>query len=131
MSVIREFRDKGKMILFSSHRMEHVEMFCEKLVILKKGKTMLKGALKEIKKEYRKKTIRINGDVEINSLEKIKGVISATKENLDIIVKIESDEYISEVFNVVKKARNVTKFVVEDASLNEIFLNTIGEAYEK
>ncbi len=131
MSVIREFRDKGKMILFSSHRMEHVEMFCEKLVILKKGKTMLKGALKEIKKEYRKKTIRINGDVEINSLEKIKGVISASRENLDIIVKIESDEYISEVFNVVKKARNVTKFVVEDASLNEIFLNTIGEAYEK
>lgn len=131
MSVIREFRDKGKMILFSSHRMEHVEMFCEKLVILKKGKTMLKGALKEIKKEYRKKTIRINGDVEINSLEKIKGVISASRENLDIIVKIESDEYISEVFNVVKKAKNVTKFVVEDASLNEIFLNTIGEAYEK
>lgn len=131
MSVIREFRDKGKIIIFSSHRMEHVEMFCEKLVILKKGKTMLSGSLKEIKKNYRKKTIRINGDVDINALEKIDGVISATKENLDIIVKIESDEYISDVFNVVKKAKNITKFAVEDASLNEIFLNTIGEAYEK
>lgn len=131
MSVIREFRDKGKIIIFSSHRMEHVEMFCEKLVILKKGKTMLSGSLKEIKKNYRKKTIRISGDVDINALEKIDGVISATKENLDIIVKIESDEYISDVFNVVKKAKNITKFVVEDASLNEIFLNTIGEAYEK
>lgn len=131
MSVIREFRDKGKIIIFSSHRMEHVEMFCEKLVILKKGKTMLSGSLKEIKKNYRKKTIRINGDVDINALEKIDGVISATKENLDIIVKIESDEYIRDVFNVVKKAKNITKFVVEDASLNEIFLNTIGEAYEK
>lgn len=131
MSVIREFRDKGKIIIFSSHRMEHVEMFCEKLVILKKGKTMLSGSLKEIKKNYRKKTIRISGDVDISALEKIDGVISATKENLDIIVKIESDEYISDVFNVVKKAKNITKFVVEDASLNEIFLNTIGEAYEK
>ncbi len=131
MSVIREFKDKGKMIIFSSHRMEHVEMFCEKLVILKKGKTMLSGALKEIKKEYRKKTIRINGDISLEDLKSISGVTSATKENLDIIVKIESDEYISDVFNVVKKARNVTKFIVEDASLNEIFLNTIGEAYEK
>jgi len=131
MSVIREFRDKGKMILFSSHRMEHVEMFCEKLVILKKGKTMLSGALKEIKKDYRKKTIRINGDIELKDLENISGVISANKENLDIIVKIESDEYVNNVFNVVKKAKNVTKFIVEDASLNEIFLNTIGEAYEK
>lgn len=131
MSVIREFKDKGKMIIFSSHRMEHVEMFCEKLVILKKGKTMLSGSLKEIKKEYRKKTIRINGDVSPEDLKNVSGVISATKENLDIIVKIESDEYISDVFNVVKKAKNITKFVVEDASLNEIFLNTIGEAYEK
>ena len=46
-------------------------------------------------------------------------------------MKIESDEYVNNVFNVVKKAKNVTKFIVEDASLNEIFLNTIGEAYEK
>lgn len=131
MSVIHEFKDKGKMILFSSHRMEHVEMFCEKLVILKKGKTMLSGSLKEIKKNYRKKIIRINGDVDISNLEKTKGVISVTKENLDIIVKIESDEYINNVFNIIKKSSNITKFVVEDASLNEIFLNTVGEAYEK
>ena len=40
MSVIREFKEKGKMIIFSSHRMEHVELFCEKLVILLKGKTV-------------------------------------------------------------------------------------------
>lgn len=131
MSVIREFKEKGKIIILSSHRMEHVEMFCEKLVILKKGKTMLSGSLKDIKKEYRKKTIRISGDVEIKLLEKLEGVISAEKENLDIVVKLESDEYISDVFNVVKKGKNITKFVVEDASLNEIFLNTIGEAYEK
>lgn len=55
MSVIREFKEKGKMIIFSSHRMEHVELFCEKLVILLKGKTVLSGSLKEIKKNYRKK----------------------------------------------------------------------------
>ncbi len=131
MSVIREFRDKGKMILFSSHRMEHVEMFCEKLVILKKGKTMLSGSLKEIKKEYQKKTIRISGDIDIKKLEGLEGVISAEKENIDIIVHIKSDKYINDVFNIVKKGNNITKFIVEDASLNEIFLNTVGEAYEK
>ncbi len=131
MSVIREFKDKGKMILFSSHRMEHVEMFCEKLVILKKGKTMLSGSLKEIKKNYRKKTIRINGTVDTKAIMKVPGVISVNEENLDIIVRIESDEYTSGVFDAIKKSANITKFVVEDASLNEIFLNTIGEAYEK
>ena len=127
MAVIREFKEKGKMIIFSSHRMEHVELFCEKLVILKKGKTVLSGSLKSIKKNYQKKTIKINGDIDIKSLEKIKGVQSVSKENLDIIVKIESDEYIKDVFKIVKNSDNITKFLVEDASLNEIFLDTVGE----
>lgn len=131
MSVIREFKDKGKMIIFSSHRMEHVELFCEKLVILKKGKSVLSGALKEIKKNYQKKIIRINGDVTLNDFKNVKGVVEVIQENLDLIVKIESEDFIDNVFKVVKNAKNITKFLVEDASLNEIFLNTVGEEYEK
>lgn len=131
MSVIREFKQKGKMIIFSSHRMEHVELFCEKLVILKKGRAVLSGNLKDIKKNYQKKIIRISGDVDIDTLKNTKGVIDVIKENLEIVVKIESDKFIENVFEVVKKSSNITKFIVEDASLNEIFLNTVGEAYEK
>lgn len=131
MSVIREFKQKGKMIIFSSHRMEHVELFCEKLVILKKGRAVLSGNLKDIKKNYQKKIIRIAGDVDIDTLKNTKGVIDVIKENLEIVVKIESDKFIENVFEVVKKSSNITKFIVEDASLNEIFLNTVGEAYEK
>lgn len=131
MSVIREFKEKGKMIIFSSHRMEHVELFCEKLVILKKGKTVLSGSLKEIKKNYQKKIINIVGEVNIDEIKKVSGVVEVKKENLNLIVKIESEDYIEEVFKVVKKGNNITKFVVEDASLNEIFLATVGEAYEK
>jgi len=131
MNVIKEFKEKGKMILFSSHRMEHVELFCEKLVILKEGKTVLNGSLKEIKKNYQKKIIRINGDIKIEDLKKLDGVIDVIDENLDIVVKIKNEEYIDKVFDVVKKSKNVTKFVVEDASLNEIFLSIVGEEYEK
>ncbi len=131
MDVIKEFKNKGKMIIFSSHRMEHVELFCEKLVILKKGKAVLSGSLKEIKKNYQKKIIRLNADINIEELKKIKGVIEVEEENLDILVKIESDKYIEAVFNAIKNKSHVTKFLVEDASLNEIFLNTVGEAYEK
>lgn len=131
MSVIREFKEKGKMIIFSSHRMEHVELFCEKLVILKKGKAVLSGSLKEIKKNYRKKMIRLVADISSETLKKIPGVIEVAEENLERVAKIESEEYIDEVFKEVKKCEHVSKFVVEDASLNEIFLNIVGEEYEK
>lgn len=40
---IKEMSKKGSMIIFSSHRMEHVEQFCEKLVIIKKGHSVLEG----------------------------------------------------------------------------------------
>lgn len=131
MSVIREFKEKGKMIIFSSHRMEHVELFCEKLVILKKGKSVISGTLKDIKKNYQKKIINIVADINKEELEGVPGVLEVKQENLNLVVKIESDKYVDEVFKVVKKCSNVTKFVVEDASLNEIFLTTVGEAYEK
>jgi len=131
MSVIREFKEKGKMILFSSHRMEHVELFCEKLVILKKGKAVLSGSLQEIKKNYRKKNIRIIADVSIDDLRDAEGVLEVVRENLEILVKIKDEEYVSRVFDIVKKSKNVSQFLVEDASLNEIFLSTVGEKYEK
>ena len=131
MSVIREFKEKGKMIIFSSHRMEHVELFCEKLVILLKGKTVLSGSLKEIKKNYRKKVIRINGNVDMDALRNCKGVIEVNEEALDIIVKIESDEYVEDVFKIVKKGSDITKFVVEDVTEKERCVSLVGEAYEK
>lgn len=131
MKVIREFRDKGTSIIFSSHRMEHVELFCEKLVILVKGKSVLSGSLKEIKKNYQKKNIIIDASVDENILRSLKGVEEVNKVSDEFIVKIKSDKYINNVFDYVKECDNVLKFSVEDASLNEIFVETVGGLYEE
>ena len=131
MSVIRELQRKGSMIIFSSHRMEHVELFCENLIILKNGKTVLSGNLKEIKKDYQKQIIHLKADITKEELEHIKGVLSVEQDYLEYKVKIESNLYVKDVFKTIKNHSNVTKFLVEEASLNEIFLNKVGEAYEK
>lgn len=131
MKVIREFRDKGTSIIFSSHRMEHVELFCEKLVILVKGKSVLSGSLKDIKKNYQKKNIIIDASVDENILRSLKGVEEVNKVSNEFIVKIKSDKYIKNVFDYVKECENVLKFSVEDASLNEIFVETVGGLYEE
>ena len=131
MSVIREFKKKGSSIIFSSHRMEHVEMFCEKLVILVKGKSVLSGNLKQIKKDYGKKNIIVDASIDTLELKKIEGVNEVIKNSNEYVVKIESDEYVDNVFNYIKKCKNVRKFNVEDASLNEIFVSTVGGIYEE
>ena len=131
MEAIREFKKRGSSIIFSSHRMEHVEMFCENLVILVKGKSVLEGELKQIKKDYRKKNIHIKGNVEKEALKKTKGVLDVLENADELIVKIEDDSYIDKVFDVVKKGSEITEFSVEDPTLNEIFLSKVGETYEK
>ncbi len=128
---IIDMAQKGSMIIFSSHRMEHVELFCKKLVVLMNGKTVLSGYLKEIKEEYRKKTILLKGDFKTSDLQKIKGVEQVIEKPDEWELKIKSNDFISEVFKIVSKTKNVTKFVVEEPSLNEIFIEKVGASYEK
>ncbi len=129
--VILDFKKKGTSIIFSSHRMEHVELFCDRLVVLVKGKSVLSGYLKDIKKNYKKKNIYIKGDIKPKELEKEKGVEKITRENDEYIVSISSEEYVNNLFKVISKYDNITRFSVEDPSLNEIFISTVGDSYEK
>ena len=131
MDVIKELKEKGTSIIFSSHRMEHVEMFCEKLVVLVHGKSVLSGELKQIKKDYRKKNIHIVAeDLDIDELSKVKGVVNVVNNETEVVVKLESEKNINDVFEFIKHCKGVTKFVVEDATLNEIFLDKVGVLYE-
>lgn len=129
--VILEFKEKGSIIIFSSHRMDHVEMFCEKLVILLKGKAVLEGYIDDIKKKYRKKNIIVKGKLNKSDILKIDGVINYEKNANESIIKISDENKIKNVFSYVSKCDNITKFVVEEPSLNEIFIEKVGEAYEK
>ena len=122
---------KGSIIIFSSHRMDHVELFCKKLVILVNGKSVLSGNIKDIKKSYKKKNIIVNGEVDIDKISKIKGVESITNKADEYEIKISSIDIAQDVFKLVSTGKNISKFIVEEPSLNEIFISKVGEAYEK
>lgn len=128
---IIELSKKGSIIIFSSHRMEHVELFCKKLVIILKGKTVLNGYLKDIKEEYKKKDIFIKGDVTKDELMSVKGVVDVIERADELEVIIESNDNVKDVFDVIKKKKNITKFEVQEPSLNEIFVTKVGEEFDK
>ena len=130
-SVILELKEKGTSIIFSSHRMDHVELFCEKLVILVRGKSVLEGYLKDIKKDYKIKKVIIEGDVKIGELKKINGVTNAIKTASCYEVTIKDESYYKNVFKYLKTKDNITKFSLEEPSLEEIFVSKVGEAYGK
>ena len=129
--IIMELKNKGTSIIFSSHRMDHVEYFCDALVILVKGKTVLQGNLKEIKEEYRKKNIIVEGIIDKEKIESIPGVVNVEENKGTYTISIEDIKINEKVFKEVSKSKNITKYVLEDASLHEIFISKVGETYEK
>jgi len=122
---------KGSMIIFSTHRMDHVELFCKKLVILVNGKTVLSGNIKDIKESYMKKNILLKGDFDLNKLSGINGVEKVIEKSDELELTISSKDVVKDVFKYISKCENVTKFVVEEPSLNDIFISKVGESYEK
>ena len=130
-SVILKLKQEGTSIIFSSHRMEHVELFCEKLVVLVKGKSVLSGYLKDIKNDYRQKNVHVIGNVDISKIEKLDYVKEIETINDEYIIKITDNNHTNELFKEISKYKNITKFIVEEPSLNEIFISKVGETYEE
>ena len=130
-NVILELKEKGTSIIFSSHRMEHVELFCDRLVVLVKGRSVLSGYLKDIKRDYKKKNIIVKGDISKDKIGKLDGVEKIDTIKDEYIISIKDDSYVSNIFKEIAKYDNITKFSVEDPTLNEIFISTVGDSYEK
>lgn len=123
---IIELQETGCSIIFSSHQMEQIEDFCEKLVILSHGKVVVAGYLKDIKNEYRKKNILLRGnDLPLDKIRKLKGVISLEEYRGEYLVKIESLDIADSIFKIVKDY-NITKYDVTEPTLNEIFIEKVG-----
>lgn len=123
---IIELQETGCSIIFSSHQMEQIEDFCEKLVILSHGKVVVAGYLKDVKNEYRKKNILLRGDnLPLDKIRKLKGVISLEEHRGEYLVKIESLDIADSIFKIVKDY-NITKYDVTEPTLNEIFIEKVG-----
>ena len=129
--IILQLKDQGKTIIFSSHIMSQVEMLCEDIVIINNGKIVLNGNLESIKQEYSNKTLDITGKIPESTLRQIEifGIVNKKGDNR-YIVNLANKERISDVFRLLYTSE-ITKFSVINISLNDIFLDKVGTAYEE
>ncbi len=110
--------------------MEYIEDFCEKLILLVKGKSILNGKLADIKESYAKKNILIKGnDIDITAIKKIKGVISVENTRGEYLIKVENKSVAPKIFALIKDSE-ITKYDVVEPTLNEIFIEAVGGIHE-
>lgn len=129
-NVILDLKKKNTIIIFSSHQMQHVEYFCDSLIILVKGTPVLQGKLTKIKNDYKKKNIKVIADIDQDKILKIDGVLNIEKNKNEYTIKVDSNDIVESVFKEIAKCKNVEKFEVESPTLNEIFISKVGENYE-
>lgn len=130
IEAINELKEKGTIIIFSSHQMNHVELFCEKLLIMDKGKVVLSGNLKDIKKSYTERKILLKADTTLSELRQIDNIKNVIKTGDEFEILIDDEKYVENIFKKINKLKNVRKFEVKELSLHEIFSKEVGDDNE-
>ena len=127
-NVIIELVKEGKYIIMSSHQMSSIEEFCTEVLILNKGKTVLQGNLNDIKSKYPANRISVIADRNIDNIIKDLGLEIYIEKDNDYEIKIQSEE---DGYKLFKELSNqdvkVTKFEIKKPSLNDIFIEKVGE----
>lgn len=126
-SIIRELVDDGRYIVMSSHQMSTVEEYCENLVILDRGRTVLSGNLKEIKASYGRTRLAVNSSPVAKTAADALG-LKAIEERADYTeYRINGDGDAKKLMDTMIDAGEYPSyFVIREPSLHEIFLDKVG-----
>ena len=127
-NVMVELVQKGKYIIMSSHQMNSIEEFCTDIMILNKGKTILKGNLKEIKKQYPATKIELSTEENVDNYIQEAGMPIIFSKDNDYEIKMNGEEEGYKLFKILANHNiKVTKFEMKKPSLNDIFIEkTVG-----
>ncbi len=127
-NIIINLVKNGKYVIMSAHQMPTIEEFCSDILILNKGKTVLQGNLKEIKKQYPSNRVKINVDNDIKTYIKEFDLEIENEANNNYMLKITDEEQAHKLLNkIINVGIKVDKFEIMKPTLNDIFIEKVGE----
>ncbi|MDR2162915.1 MAG: ATP-binding cassette domain-containing protein [Clostridiales Family XIII bacterium] len=131
-SIVREQVDEGKTVIFSSHQMSQVEEFCDEICLIDRGRGVLEGNLKEIKRSYPRDTLYVEaygaGDIGALLRSGAPGAaIGAVEQGGGWLIKLTAPEKRKDVLAALDAAGVVPEvFSVKEPTLEEIFVDKVG-----
>jgi ABC-2 type transport system ATP-binding protein len=124
--MIREQRESGASIIFSTHQMTDVEELCERVLLINDGNVLLYGNLAEIKHARGTHNVRIVADREPAS---VPGVVKAESTNGYYEYAVSETSRPEQVIRAFLDADiHVERYEVVLPTLNEIFIDEVSRA---
>ena len=129
--IMLEMKDEGRTVIFSTHRMEQVEMICDNICLINKAERVLEGNLSDIKKQYGKNTIILDYDGEADFIKDLPEIdkIDDYGKFMEIRMKEGKDSQVL-LEKAVGKVR-INKYEVQEPTLNAIFTDKVGVSDEE
>jgi ABC-2 type transport system ATP-binding protein len=124
-----ELRDQGRTLIFSTHQMEMVEAMCESIAIVDRGRVVVGGAVRDIRRAAGQRLVRlaVEGDHRLAWIAEVPGArilrpgIDRTEIELD--AGVEPDVILAAA---IARGARITHFEVAEASLEQIFIDHVG-----
>ena len=131
---IKKLRDEGATILYTTHYMEEVEMICDRIIILDKGKILAEGTSDELKKLANieeKITVEVDeiSNDNIETIKKFKTVDAVSlNRNILMITYKKGKDNLGELTDYLKENKiKYNKIFSERPTLNDVFLELTGK----
>jgi ABC-2 type transport system ATP-binding protein len=126
-----EMHNRGKTIIFSTHQLEQVEELCEDVVIIDKGQTIIRGSVREVKRQEGRNVARLklDNDPQALWLDTLEGV-KVTKRRQDYIeMQIQSNLNPNLIVEeALRHGAIISRFELAEPSLTDIFIEHVGKA---
>ena len=131
---IKTLRQKGATIVYTTHYMEEVEILCDRVIILDKGKVIASGTndeLKQLAQIEEKVSVEIDALEErvIEEIKKFSNVEELEYHNQVLVIKYKKGKNnLVELIDYLKKEKvGYRKIYSERPTLNDVFLELTGK----
>lgn len=127
-NVLLEMKEKGKTILFSTHRMDQVEKLCDAICLINRGAAVLQGDLKEVKKRFGKNSVQIGYDGDGRGFLEHNTLVSAFNDYGNYVeVRLAPGADPQQLLRMVAERSRIDRFELMEPSLEEIFKQVVGK----
>jgi ABC-2 type transport system ATP-binding protein len=124
--VMLEMKEKGRTIVFSTHRMEQVEMICDNICLINKAERVLEGNLSQIKKQYGKNTVILDYDGEANFIKNFPEIENIDDYGKFMEIKLKEESSPQDLLPKLVGKISINKYEVKEPTLNAIFIEKVG-----
>ncbi len=126
--IMLELKSRGKTIIFSTHRMEQVEMICDNICLINKARMVLEGGLAGIKKQFGKNTILLDYEGDLGFVRDFPGVDKVDDYGRSAEIRLKEKAEAQDVLTGLVGRIRINKFEIQEPSLNAIFIEKVGRS---